>query len=124
MKCYQHQDTDSIGICKACQKAVCQSCVIDTGRGLACSPECEAEVHDMNAIIDKSKRIYSIGSSSKLPPTGIIMYFMFSLLFIAWGTYNTLHWTRPDYFTLLMGAAFLLITVMAYFRNRKLNINC
>jgi hypothetical protein len=54
MKCFQHNENDSIGICKACQKALCASCVIDTGRGLACSQECANEVNDMNAIIDKS----------------------------------------------------------------------
>ena len=124
MKCYTHQDTDSIGICKACQKAVCSTCVIDTGRGIACSKECETEVHDQNAIIDKSKRIYSIGSSSKLPPTGIIMYFMFSLLFISWGIYNSVIRDRIDYFTILMGVGFFAVTIMAYIRNKKLNLNC
>ena len=124
MKCYIHQEIDSVGICKSCQKAVCISCAIDTGKGIACSKECENDVYDLNAIIDKSKRIYSIGTSSKLPPTGIIMYFIFTLLFISWGIYNSMNRERIDYFTLLMGAGFLVITIMAYVRNKKLNLNC
>lgn len=124
MKCYNHPESDSVGICKSCQKAVCPSCAIDTGRGIACSRECELEVNDLNAIIDKSKTIYSIGTNSRLPPTGIILYLMFSIIFISWGVYNSIQWDRVDYFTLLMGAGFFAITVVSYNRNKKLNINC
>jgi hypothetical protein len=111
-------------MCKSCQKAVCASCAIDTGRGLACSQKCENEVNDLNAIIDKSKRIYSIGSESKLLPTGILMYFLFSALFLSWGIYNSFHWKDIDYFTIIMGIGFLIIGFIAYNRNKKLNINC
>jgi hypothetical protein len=124
MKCYVHNENESIGICKACQKAVCASCAVDTGRGLACSEECKNEVSDLNAIIDKSKRIYSIGSKPKLLPTNILMYFLFSILFFAWGIYNSLNWDRIDFFTMIMGVGFFIIGLIAYSKNKTINLNC
>lgn len=124
MKCFNHREADSVGMCKACQKAVCPSCLIDTGRGLACSDECATEVHELNAIVDKSKRIYSIGTKPRLLPTGILMYFMFASLFFFWGVYNSFQWNKIDYFTLLMGIGFFVVAIIAYVKNKKLNLNC
>ena len=124
MKCFTHNESESIGICKACQKAVCAKCAIDTGRGLACSQDCVNEVSDLNAIVDKSKRIYSIGSESKLLPTNILMYFLFSILFFSWGVYNSFNWERIDFFTMIMGIGFFIIGLIAYNKNKKLNLNC
>jgi len=123
MNCYSHRDQQSIGICKACQKAVCSECVVDTGRGLACSTECASEVNDLNAIVDKSKRIYSIGSSSNLPPTGIIMFFFFGLVFFGFGVYQSMNRDRIDYFAIIMGLGFLLMALISYVRNKKVNLN-
>ncbi len=78
MQCYQHNENVSVGLCKACQKAVCSVCATDTGRGLACSEPCSREVGVLNEIIDRSKQIYGIGSRSKLPPTGILFYLFFA----------------------------------------------
>jgi amino acid permease len=124
VKCFKHYETDSVGICKACKKAVCHSCLIDTGRGLACSDECVIEVNYSNEIIHKSKIIYSIGSKSKLLPTGILMYFMFSVLFFCWGVYNSFQWNKIDYFTMFMGITFFVIAIIAYNRNKRINLNC
>lgn len=85
MNCYQHHDQAAIGICKACNKAVCPTCAVDTGRGLACCDVCAQEVEDQNQIIDKSKQIYGIGSTSKLPPSGILVYLFFGLVFTGFG---------------------------------------
>lgn len=124
MKCYNHNETDAIGVCKACYKSICAECAVDTGRGLACSDECVAEVCDLNEIIDRSKQIYSIGKDSKLPPTGILMFGLFGVMFVAWGIHNSMRWENVDIFTILMGAGFLIIAIISYIRTRKLKINC
>ncbi len=124
MNCFSHQNAPSIGICKACQKAVCVECVIDTGRGLACSAECDEEVKALNQIIDKSKRIYSIGSSSKLPPTGVLMFLFFGLIFTSVGIYQYLDRERLDFVSLSMGLGFIAFSVFSYYRNKNLNLNC
>lgn len=123
MKCFNH-GADSVGICKSCQKAVCETCAIDTGRGLACSNECVEEVNVINAIMDKSKQIYGMNNDSKLPPTGILIYLFFAFAFIGFGVFQSISKGRPDYFLFIMGAGFLIVGGLAWYRNRKLNLNC
>ena len=124
MNCFSHQNEPAIGICKACQKAVCVSCAIDTGRGLACSAECENEVKALNMIVDKSKQIYSIGTSSRLPPTGVLMFMFFGFIFTSVGLYQYIESGRPDFIALTMGLGFIVFSLFSYIRNRKLNLNC
>lgn len=124
MYCYQHQETEAVGICKACQKAVCTRCAKDTGRGLACSDECVDEVSDLNQIIDRSKQIYSIGTKSKLPATGILFYFFFAAAFSGFGLYPLTRERNIEWFPLIMGLGFFLFGVLGYIRAKKLQINC
>ena len=124
MKCYQHEDTESTGTCKHCCKAVCKLCAIDTGHGLACSERCEQEVQVLREIMNKSAQIYGVGSNSKVPPTGVLMYAMFGIMFLGWGTYNSISRDRLDLFALIMGTGFLAFGIYTYFRVRKLNLNC
>ena len=124
MKCFSHVEREAVGVCKACSKAVCESCVIDTGRGITCSDDCTKEIDEQNQIIDKSKKIYSIGSKSPLMPTGLLMHFFFGFAFGGFGLYQTLKSGSPNWFLLVMGAGFLVVGCIGWYRNRKLNINC
>jgi hypothetical protein len=124
MQCFQHQDKAAVGLCKACHKAVCSSCARDTGRGLACSEICLAEVNATNEILDKSKQIYNIGNKSKLPTTGILFYFFFALVCLGVGLYPLNYDKSPEWFLVLMGSGFLVFGTMAYIRTRKLRLNC
>lgn len=126
MNCFIDQNEPAIGICKACQKAMCASCAIDTGRGLACSVECENEVNALNMIVDKSKRIYSIGTSSRIPPTGVIMFFFFfffGALFSSVGIYQYIERGRFNFVSFAMGIGFIAFSLFSYIRNRNLNLN-
>ena len=78
----------------------------------------------MNIMIDKSKRMYSIGSYSKLPPTGIIMFSFFGIVFFGFGVYQSMIQDRIDYFAIVMGIGFLVMAIISYVRNKKLNLNC
>lgn len=124
MNCFAHQSDPAVGICKACQKAVCASCAIDTGRGLACSVECENEVKALNLIVDKSKRIYSIGTSSRIPPTGVLMFLFFGAVFTSVGIYNYIMKERFDFLSIAMGLGFIVFSLLSYIRNRNVNLNC
>jgi hypothetical protein len=124
MKCFTHHDHEAIGICKACHKAVCSSCAKDTGKGLACSDNCIKEVEEQNQIIDKSKHIYGIGKKPALMPTGLIMHFLFGILFAGFGIYQSVERGVPEWFLLLMGAGFIVVGCIGWYKNRKLNLNC
>ena len=124
MKCFNHRENESIGICKSCSKAVCAVCAIDMGRGLSCSAECTHEIDEQNQIIDKSKQIYAIGSKPTLMPTGLLIHFFFGLVFTGFGLYQSMEFGEPQWFLLVMGVGFLVIGCIGWYKNRKLDLNC
>jgi hypothetical protein len=60
MKCFGHPQIDAVGTCKYCFKGVCTECAKDTGVGIVCSPECEAEVRSLKATLDRSKQAFAL----------------------------------------------------------------
>ena len=52
MNCFIHHDKNAIGICKNCNKALCEECAIDTGSGIACKGKCEKDVKDTNELVE------------------------------------------------------------------------
>jgi len=55
MKCFNHDTSDAVGICKSCNKALCHSCAVDVGNGLACAGACEQEVRALNEQIRRNR---------------------------------------------------------------------
>jgi hypothetical protein len=124
MNCFEHKENIAMGICKACNKAVCGICVIDTGNGLACSAQCETEVVHMNQIIAKSKQIYNIGTNQSTIPSGLLVYIFFTILFLGWGAFEYITKSRVNEFILIMGLGFGVMGIIMYRRLKKLNLNC
>lgn len=124
MNCFKHKEAPANGICKACNKAVCGQCALDTGNGIACSEKCEKEVHDINMIVDRSKQIYSIGSKPNAVPSGILVYVFFTVIFLGWSGFEYLSESKINEFLIIMGIGFGIMGVIMYRRIKKLNINC
>ena len=124
MNCFEHKETVAVGICKACNKAVCAACAIDTGNGLACCALCETEVMHINQIVAKSKQIYNIGTNQATIPSGLLVYIFFTVLFLGWGAYEYLAKSRVNEFILIMGLGFGVMCIIMYRRLKNLNLNC
>jgi len=45
MKCFNHPAGDAVAICKACGRAFCAECVLESEQGVACQQSC-AKVRD------------------------------------------------------------------------------
>lgn len=41
MKCFNHPERDSVGMCRNCSKALCHDCAVSTSSGLSCKGACE-----------------------------------------------------------------------------------
>jgi len=69
LQCYTHRDVAAVGICKICGKGLCSSCAREIDRGLACSDAC-TELAGVNLqMIERAKRVYSIGHKPRIPVT-------------------------------------------------------
>ena len=53
MRCFVHLNTESVGVCKNCQKGLCPECFVDCDNGLACKG-CEKHVRALNQFLDNS----------------------------------------------------------------------
>lgn len=124
MKCYSHLNKEAVGVCKACSKGVCIDCSSDMGNGLACKGSCEQEVMEVNEVVERNKQIYSIGQKAPLIPSGAMIYFMFTLMFIGWAAYRYFNLGIIDFFSIIMATGFGLIGLYVTYKNRKLKINC
>lgn len=56
MRCFNHPERDAVALCKACGKAVCPDCAIESQNGFACQQSCTQtlierhELHDKQAV--------------------------------------------------------------------------
>jgi hypothetical protein len=55
MKCFNHDSSDAVAICKSCNKALCHACASDVGNGVACLGDCEHEVRALNELIRRNR---------------------------------------------------------------------
>lgn len=54
MRCFVHQSVEAIGTCRACNKGLCASCVVDLGHSISCKGACEIKANAMNGQIASS----------------------------------------------------------------------
>jgi hypothetical protein len=69
MRCFKHPQSEAVGTCKHCFKGVCAECTKDTSVGIVCSPQCEEEVLSVKALLDRSKKSYTLASKTYLRNT-------------------------------------------------------
>ena len=123
MKCFVHQNIDSIDSCKNCYKGVCSECYIDTGNGLACKGNCADKVILLERYLEKAvyKKFNSIS----------IFSLLCGLVFVITGCYEIyLYYFISDshygiyigVFCVCMGAIYLFSFNNALFSKKKKNI--
>ncbi|WP_345552560.1 hypothetical protein [Microbulbifer aestuariivivens] len=113
MKCYYHRDIEAIGICKSCQKGLCEKCAVDISPGLACINSCEEEVSSLNEVLERSKSAYQKTGSAyrrnglSMLLAGLVFLLIGVLPIIISGEYGSS-------FIALLGLIFLLWSFFSY----------
>lgn len=112
MKCFYHQQSDAVGICRNCSKGLCQECVVDVRNGIACKNRCENAVIAMNELIDRNKASYQKTSESYV--RNAIIYGLLAFLFLVLGLIeiNTplIYFMFPAAIIFFLGAGFCYST--------------
>lgn len=127
MKCFQHQNSDAIGICANCGKGCCPNCVISSEPVISCSADCKQSIEENRQILERTKIMYGIGQHQRKHTisTQVILFTVMGLLFVGFGGYQ-IHKRSFEvgFFPLTMGGIFILVAVLAWYRNRKIKLNC
>ena len=58
MTCFNHNRLAAVGICKYCNKGLCEKCAVDLGIGLACINKCESQVKVMSELMERGVKTY------------------------------------------------------------------
>jgi hypothetical protein len=117
MRCFNHAHVEAVATCKHCFKGICRECAIDSGCGLACSPLCADEIKSLNAMINRSKKMYPIAAKNQF--RSAIWLLLTAAIFITLGL-----WIRDDFrfmaFFIGMGVLMLLGSIFAFLNSRKI----
>src|SRR5207237_1072861 len=114
--------SEAVGICKNCQKGLCQECAVDVGNGLACIGICEDEVRLLNQLMARAKGARgayqtTAGAYSRYA----IVYLLFGVVFLASGIVLLLSPIALVAVLLLpMGLIMLLAAAVSYSSGQKI----
>jgi hypothetical protein len=86
MKCYNHQEIDAIGLCKSCQKGVCQGCLALVDGSVACKGTCQEDVAALNYMIKRGRKVYE--NLGKQWGPSIIINGIGGAFFLGFGLFN------------------------------------
>lgn len=121
MKCFNHQDRDSVAVCLTCGKGLCRECARESGGGISCSPQCTAARHDnkilfteLDAHLKNSRRSNILSGLFSLAMGILFVYF------------SDLGSGFIYDFVFLLGVGFavygilaLLVLMLIFYRNRR-----
>lgn len=109
MKCFNHIKEEAVGVCKHCSKSLCPDCLTDLDFGIACKNTHEAEVKEINRIINISSKLYEnpnlvSGNNANMAfmKYAKIAYFLLGLVFIVTGIFS------KTIFPIALGAIFII----------------
>ena len=118
MNCYNHNELSALGICKHCNKGICQNCLTDTGDGLACKGHCTEEVIAINQMINHNKKLVK-GTSGNFKSAGVL-YVVMGVIFLS---VSLFYFRRIDPLTTSMGVLFLVYGLYSLLKGRAYKEN-
>lgn len=114
MRCFNHQDKDSVGSCKHCGKGLCHDCLTDLGHGLACRDTHEQAVESINTLITRNSQAQRMAPKIwYVVPT--FTAFM-GLVFAGYGLFSP---RGPSTFTAILGLGFIAYSAVLFLTNYR-----
>ncbi len=121
MRCYYHQDRESVGSCKSCGKGLCPECAVDLTKGLACRGHCEEDTRALIQLIDHNikmqptaSRLIQAGGSARM--AGSLFFLASGAVFLIYGLTSE----RELTFITILGVCFLAYGLFHLLWSRRL----
>ena len=125
MNCYYHPNQPAIGICKHCQRGLCNDCaalVISTplnprDDSLACKDRHEENVRAVNQMTERN--LLASARTASNYRRSAWFYLLTGLLFAGFGLYQIRWLGLQGIFLLLIGAFLLYVGIANFVESRK-----
>ncbi len=118
MKCFNHRDRDAIGICKVCGKGLCQECLVEIPKGIACKDTCMEYAIDVTEVVNRNIETAPVSYAimSKLRARCLKQSFiellvgLFALVIFFWSG------EKDELFLPVFGAIFIVLSAVTFVR--------
>jgi hypothetical protein len=60
MKCFTHEKTDALAVCRSCGRGLCRDCIAEIGLSCSCKGGCEEVVATMNYLVERGRTRYQL----------------------------------------------------------------
>jgi hypothetical protein len=85
MKCFYHNESDAVGVCRHCLKGICAECAVDFGDGLACKDHCESKAKATAQLVANTINAQKGLKTGRLLGPSFAM--VLGLIFLGWALY-------------------------------------
>ena len=121
MKCYNHPEREAVAECRACGKAVCQECGLETGNGIACRQSCASIFAEKTEHYSRQaahlKNLKRLNFLSSLFSIGMGLLFIY-FSFMGYGVVYDLILLIGTGFT-IYGVVAQLVNMIIFFTSKK-----
>ncbi|MGE5249307.1 MAG: hypothetical protein ACM3QS_03750 [Bacteroidota bacterium] len=117
MNCYYHQERTSVGLCKHCQRGLCEECAALVGDVLACRDRHEEQVRLQEDLTARSLLQSRRAASAYV--RNAIFYGLVGVLFAAFGAVQLRFLGMQALFFILVGAFLLYASLANFLESRK-----
>jgi hypothetical protein len=126
MQCFSHRDAPAVGICKTCGKGLCSACAREVDRGLVCSDACADHASTNLEIVERAKRLYSIGANRPKIPVNSWFLGIFGLVCVCFAALQL--WDDSPLWPVVvvtgsLGLLFIAFSVIFWRRYRALGLS-
>lgn len=117
MNCFYHPTLPALGVCKHCQRGLCQECITEVDDSLVCKNHHEEQVAGLN-LLEKHNLLQAkrVGSNYR---RNAIFYFLSGSLFAGFGFYQLRFAGLQALFLLFIGLFLLYAAIANFLESRK-----
>lgn len=118
MKCYYHPEKSAVGLCKYCQRGLCEACAAEVDDVLACVNRHEDEVRSIEQLV--ARNLFQSRRAGSAYSRNAIFYGLVGVLFGAFGALQLRFLGLQALFFILIGVFLLYAAIANYLESRRL----
>lgn len=118
MNCYYHPDRVSVGLCRHCQRGLCQECAALVEDVVACRGRHEEQVRSLEQLTARS--LLQSRRAGSAYSRNAVFYGLVAVLFAAFGAMQLRFLGMQALFFMLIGAFLLYAAIANYLEARRL----